>query len=80
MDKWPLTEAGQVVRDIVIKNRIEKKSLNKIEQRRSEREEIPAESTLQMDNAFCWTASSWRAERTDKPAKDEQPYSRSGRM
>ena len=61
-------------------SRIEKKSLSETELRRSEREGIQSESTLQMDSAFCCTASSWRAERTDKPTKEEQPYSRRGRM
>ena len=59
-------------------SRIEKKSLSKIELRRSEREGMQAEPTLQMNNAFCCTASSWRAERTDKPTKEEQPYLEEG--
>ena len=57
-----------------LSSRIEKKSLSETELRRSEREGIQSESTLQMDSAFCCTASSWRAERTDKPTKEEHIF------
>ena len=53
VDKRPQTETGQGVGDIVIKNHREKKSLSKIELRYSEREEMQAESTMQVDGAFC---------------------------